>query len=171
MIERALPGIWQERRRLAFVGLLAFLAGFFFYARSDIIVHGLPVGVVTGAVYAAVIVPVALVVCIFAPSIRFLIEAVAVSRFLLSLFVFAFPEIGAVLLGMPLLTAVLVVSSGAILSRTVLHGRIQRQRAGTMILRVKAFFTRSPARIEKPTPFQIGFVGWVDATDPIAIRA
>ena len=171
MIERALPGIWQERRRLAFVGILAFLAGFFFYARSDLVLYSLPAGVVTGAVYAAVIVPVSLVVCVFAPSIRFLIEAVAVSRFLLSLFVFAFPEIGAVLLGMPILTAVIVVSSGAILSRSVLHGRIRRQRAGSLWLRMKAFFTRAPAHIEKPTPFQVSFVSWVDATAPVAIRA
>ncbi|MXQ07036.1 hypothetical protein GQ651_04160 [Alphaproteobacteria bacterium GH1-50] len=171
MIERALPSIWQERRRLAFVGILAFLAGFFFYARSDMVVYGLPAGVVTGAVYASVIVPVSLAVCIFAPSIRFLIEAVAVSRFLISLVVFAFPDLGAVILGMPLLTAMLVVSLGAILSRTVLHGRIVKRRPGSFLKRVKAFFTRMPARLHQPTAFQSRFVSWVDATDPVTVRA
>lgn len=169
MIERIFPTIWKERRRLMFVAVLAFLAGFYFYARSDAMVLGLPASLVIGAVYAAVIVPVSLFVCIFLPSIRFLIEAVAITRLLLAMLVYTYPVLGDVLLVNPMLTAMIVVSSGAILSRTFLHGRIQRPHAEGWWPRVKLFFTRVPAHIEAPTPLQHRFTAWVDATQPVRV--
>lgn len=169
MIERIFPTIWRERRRLAFVAVLAFLAGFYFYLRDDTVVLGLPAGVAVGLIYAAVIVPVSLFVCVFLPSIRFLIEAVAITRLLLAMLVFTYPVLGEVLLGNPVLTAMIVVSSGAILSRTFLHGRMQRPHVDGWWPRIKQFFTRIPAHIESPTPLQHRFTAWVDATQPVRV--
>ena len=104
VIKRIFPTFWRERRRLAFVAVLAFFAGFFFYARLDLMLFGLPAGIVTGLVYAAVIVPVALMICVFMPSVRFLIEAVAITRLILAMLVYTYPILGEVLLQNPLMT-------------------------------------------------------------------
>ena len=169
MLERNFPTFWKERKRLAFVAVLAFLAGFLFYARVDAYVFGVQVGVATGLIYAAVIAPVALIICLFLPRMRFLIEAIAVSRLLVALFVFAFPAIGQELLLQPILMAILVVSLGAVLSRTVLHGKIVRFRARTWrtALRPRHHLRRRPVRLQSATDWQRRFVGWVDDTAPI----
>ena len=169
VIKRIFPTFWRERRRLAFVAVLAFFAGFFFYARLDLMLFGLPAGIVTGLVYAAVIVPVALMICVFMPSVRFLIEAVAITRLILAMLVYTYPILGEVLLQNPLMTAAIVVSSGAILSRSVLHGRMTKPPVEGWMARVRQFFTRVPAHIEAPTPLQHRFTAWVDATPPVRL--
>lgn len=171
VIKRIFPTFWRERRRLAFVAVLAFFAGYFFYARTDLTVMGLPAGVVTGMVYAVMIVPISLLMCIFLPSMRFIIESVAITRLLLAMLAYTYAPVNEVLMGNPMLTAAIVVSSGAILSRTFLHGRMRRPTAPTFSERVKLYFTRLPARIEEPTPLQHSFTAWVDATQPIRVRA
>ena len=113
--------IYCERRRLAFVTSLAFLAGVIFYLRADHQVMGVHVSLVTGAVYAGIIGPTALFFCVVLPSIRFMIEAIAISRLGLSVFVFSLPEWGYKLLSSPMLTAAVIVLGGIAVSR-LLHG-------------------------------------------------
>ena len=169
MLASHFPSFWKERKRLAFVTALAFLAGFLFYARADTYVFGIQIGVATGLAYAAVIAPVTLMICVLAPRMRFLIDAIAVSRLLVALFAFAFPTIGETLLLQPVLLAFLIVSLGAVLSRTVLHGKIIRFRARTWRarLRPRHFLRRRPVRLQSSTNWQRRFVGWVDDTAPI----
>ena len=171
MIERTLPVFWRERRRLAFVGVLAFFAGYFFYARSGMVIHGWPIELITGFVYAAVIVPVAFVVCVLFPSLRFLLESVAITRLMLAMLVYTYPTLGAVVLGSPILTAMIVVSSAALLSRLFLHGRLIRIKPERWTDRLKSIFIWRPARISDPTPLQYRFVSWVDDTEPVRVRA
>ena len=161
--------IYRERKRLAFVTILAFIAGFLFYARLDVRVFGLPAGVVTGLIYAGVIAPVALLVCLFLPSLRFMIEAVAVSRLSVACIVYSFPEVGAVILGSPILTAVIVVSFAVAISRTM-HGRVIREVLPGLRERISQFRDayRVPARVIAG-PWQQRFVGWVDDAVPVRV--
>ncbi len=161
--------IYRERRRLAFVTILAFIGGYLFYARLDIQVFGLPAAVVTGLIYAAVIAPVALLVCLFLPSLRFMIEAVAVSRLCVACIVYSFPEVGAVILASPILTAVIVVGFAVAISRAM-HGRVVRQALPGLRIRIAQFREayRVPARVIAG-PWQQRFVGWVDDAVPVRI--
>ena len=162
------PMIHRERRRLAFVSFMAFLAGFLFYLRADFYINGVHIAVVTGAVYALVVGMSALVVCLLLPSMRFMIEAVAVSRLCLSFFVLAAPNIGYKVLASPMLTAFLVVLGGALISR-LLHGRILRVRTPGWrgrLLPSGALFRRVPVQL-RGTRWQHRFVTWLDDAAPI----
>ena len=86
------------------------------------------IALVTGAIYAGIIGPTALFFCLVLPSIRFFIEAVAMSRLALSIFVFGAPEVGYKVLSSPMLTAALVVLGAAGISR-VLHGKIHKAKS------------------------------------------
>lgn len=160
--------IYLERRRLLFVTSLAFLAGVIFYVRADAEIFGLPVPLVTGAIYAGVVGPTALFFCLVLPSVRFMIEAVAVSRLAFSVFVFSVPEIGYRILSSPFLTAFVVVTGGVLISR-LLHGRIRRLRAANWRERLR------PSRIVSRRPvmwqgraWQHRFVRWIDDDQPLA---
>lgn len=157
--------IYRERRRLTFVTGMAFIAGVLFYARLDAIAFGMPAEIIIGLIYAAVVGPVALLVCVFLPSFRFMVDAVAVSRFLVACFVYAFPGPGSVILASPALTAVIVVGYGVLCSR-VMHGRVIRQPMPALSARIRQG-ERAPARIEA-TPAQHRMVGWLDDVKPIA---
>ena len=164
-------GLWQriyrERRRLAFVTTLAFLAGAIFYLRVDHQVMGVHVSIVSGAIYAGIIGPTALFFCLVLPSIRFFIEAVAISRLALSVFVFGAPEIGYQILTSPMLTAGLIVLGAAGISR-ILHGKIHKAkiRGWREKLHRLRQFTRTPARI-RATEWQQRYVGWIDDAVPV----
>ena len=168
MISGISHAIYRERKRLLFATVLAFIAGYLFYARLDIQILGMPVAVVTGLVYAGVVAPAALLVCLFFPSIRFMIEAIAVSRLSVAWIVYSYPEVGAVILGSPLLTAVIVVGFGVAISR-MLHGRLVRQTMPGLRSRMAQFRVayRVPARVVAG-PWQQRFVGWVDDAVPIS---
>lgn len=160
--------IYRERRRLVFVAFMAFLAGFLFYARADLYILGIHISFITGAVYAVVVGIAALVICLAFPSMRFMIEAVAVSRLMLSFFVLAVPEIGFKILASPTVTAVLVVFGGAVISR-LLHGQILRDRKPGWrgrILPAGSMFRRSPIKLSG-APWQHRFVSWLDDMAPI----
>ncbi|MEQ9040328.1 MAG: hypothetical protein RIE24_18435 [Silicimonas sp.] len=159
--------IYRERRRLLFVTTMAFLAGFIFYSRAHAEIWGLPVPVVTGAIYAGVVGPTALFFCLVMPSIRFMIEAVAVSRLLFSVFVFSVPDIGYRILASPLLTAAVVVLGGIAVSRLI-HGHIQKTRTNGWRdrLRPARILTRAPAQI-RARAWQRRFVGWIDDAQPL----
>ncbi len=161
--------IYRERKRLAFVTILAFISGYLFYARIDAQIFGLPASIVTGLIYACIIAPVALLVCLFLPSLRFMIEAVAVSRLCVACFVYTYPQIGEAILASPLLTAVIVVGFGVGISR-MLHGRVLRQALPSLRVRIAQFRVayRVPARIIAG-PLQQRFVGWVDDAIPVPV--
>ena len=159
--------LFQERRRLGFVIGLAFFSGFFMYLRSELQVFGLPVALVTGGIYAAVVGACALFVCLFLPSMRFMIEAVAVSRLILSLAILAMPGIGPLVLSDPLVTASVIVLGGMAVSRAM-HGRILKERPQGWRARLlpAGGFARVPVRIEA-RPWQQSYVGWMDDTRPV----
>ncbi|MGI9395027.1 MAG: hypothetical protein ACR2OY_10315 [Boseongicola sp.] len=159
--------IYRERKRLAFVTILAFVAGYLFYAKSNVLLFGLPAEMVAGLIYAGVIAPVALLVCIFLPSLRFMIEAVAVSRLCIAWIVFTVPDVGNTIVASPQLNAVIVVGFGAAISR-MLHGRVLRQALPSLRVRLAQFQSayRVPARVVAG-PLQQRFVCWVDDAVPV----
>ena len=168
MLYRLWRRVYCERKRLLFVTSLAFLAGVIFYLRTDQLIWGVPVPLVTGAIYAGVVGPAALFFCLVMPSIRFMIEAIAVSRLLFSLFVFSVPDICYTILASPFATAAVVVGGGAVISR-LLHGRIRKLRlAGWRDrLNLSRIVTRTPARLTARA-WQHRFVGWIDDTPTVA---
>lgn len=115
----------RERRRLAFVTTLAFLAGVLFFWPSNAYLGPVHISIVTGAVYAAVVGCAAALVCVALPRLRFMIEAVAISRLILALAVLSMPDAAQLLLHNPILMALVVVTGGACVSR-VLHGTLDR---------------------------------------------
>lgn len=161
------PTIIRERRRLGFVVLTAFLAGFLFYLRSGLDIHGIPAPFVIGAIYAFVVGLCALLVCLVVPSMRFMVEAVGISRLGLALFVLANPATGYQILANPALTAAIVVTGGVLVSR-LMHGRILRDRRGWRQTVVPGqFFRRAPVRIQA-NAWQHRYVAWIDDDAPIA---
>lgn len=161
--------IYRERRRLLLVTSLAFLAGVIFYLRADNYVMGVHVSIVTGAIYASVVGTTALFFCLVLPSIRFMIEAVAVSRLLFALFVFTEPGIGYALLASPLLTAAIVVGGGIAISR-LMHGNIKTRMPGGWRARFSrtGLFTRRPPLLTA-SPWQHRYVGWIDDAVPVPV--
>ncbi len=147
----------RERRRLSLVTALAFLAGVLFYLPSPVYLGALHISLVTGTVYAVVVGFAAAIVCLLLPRLRFMIEAVAVSRLLISLCVLAIPELGPFLLANPVLMAGVVVAGGACVSR-VMHGRIERG----MQARFAFGPTSHRAVVSRGTPWQTRFVDWID---------
>ncbi|MEM7753433.1 MAG: hypothetical protein AAF230_08475 [Pseudomonadota bacterium] len=117
--------LYQERRRLALVTALAFVAGVLFYLPSQSYVGRVHISLLTGTVYAAVVGLASAIVCVLLPRLRFMIEAVAVSRLILACCVVVTPEIGPLLLGNPLVMATVVVLGGAGISR-LMHGQLVR---------------------------------------------
>ena len=159
--------LYLERRRLAFVAGLAFLAGFFMYLRSDLHISGVHIAWVTGGIYAGVVGGCAVVVCLFLPSMRFMIEAVAVSRLILSLAILAVPGVGTLVLSDPLVTASVIVLGGMALSRAM-HGRILKDRPSGWRARLvpATGMARVPVRIDA-RPWQASYVGWMDDMRPV----
>lgn len=159
--------LYRDRRRLSFVASMAFLAGFLFYLPSGLVVAGVPLAVVTGAVYAVVVGLAAFIICAVFPAMRFMIEAVAVSRLFLSVAFLLLPKAGAIILSSPFLTALFVVGGGVFVSR-LMHGRILRDRrpGWRALLGPADLFRRAPPRL-RGTPFQHRVTGWLDDAVPI----
>lgn len=166
MATGAKPIIYQERKRLLFVAVMAFLAGFLFYIRSDLYIGGVHVSLLTGTVYAVIIGVCALIVCIALPSMRFMIEAIAVSRLVLSLFVVVAPSVGYQILANPFITALITVGGGVAISRLI-HGRLHREKRKGIRghLFPSDMFKRLPVRVEG-TPRQQRFVYWLEDIEP-----
>lgn len=159
--------IYRERRRLLLVTALAFMAGYVFYMRAGAEIWGLPIPLVTGAIYAGVVGPTALFFCLVLPSVRFMIEAVAISRLAFSVFVFSVPDIGYRILASPFLTALVVVLGGIAVSRLI-HGRFHKEKVATWRekLRPTGLFRRAPVRL-RARAWQHRFVGWIDDAQPV----
>lgn len=149
----------QERRRLAFVTSLAFLAGWLFFLSSSVYVGPVHISLVTGAFYALIVGVSTIAICTFVPRFRFMIEAVAVARFVLALALLASPELTRLLLGNPLLMAFAVVTLGTCVSRAM-HGTLERETAPA-----RRFGPASRHTVTAHgSPWQRRFVAWVDGT-------
>lgn len=155
----------RDRRRILLVTAMAYLAGALFYLPFDILIGGVHIALVTGAIYAGVVGCAAVIVCLLFPAMRFMIEAIAVSRLILSCVVFAMPQLGGLLLGNPLLTAFVIVTGGTLVSR-LLHGRFLRERGGRRVVLRIGRSPRHPARL-RARPWQHRLVTWLDDTQPI----
>ncbi|MEM7718632.1 MAG: hypothetical protein AAF222_05465 [Pseudomonadota bacterium] len=156
----------HDRRRLGFVVVLAFLAGVLFFWRSQVYVGSIHISLVTGLVYAVVVGIAAIIICLSMPRLRFMMEAMAMSRLSLAATVMVIPEFGTRLLTQPFLMALILVAGGACLSRLI-HGRIDRG--------PKKLLAFGPANrqsvIALGTPIQRGFVAWVDGSDGLRATA
>ncbi len=160
--------LYRERRRLILVAGLAYLAGALLYLPSQAYIGPVHISLVTGAVYAGVVGIAAIAVCAILPSMRFMMEAVAISRLLLALLVLAEPQLRAFFLGNPLIMAFVLVLGGICISRG-LHGRIEKQSRSL-------FQVRTPwqqAIVRQGTDWQRSFVRWVEGegNSAIAVRA
>jgi hypothetical protein len=146
---------------------MAFLAGVVFYLRADVYIGGIHLSLITGLLYAWIIGACALVVCIALPSMRFMIEAVAVSRLILSFFVFIVPSVGYTILANPVITAFITVGGGMAVSR-LMHGRIRKEARTGWKGRVwpAAMFTRLPVVVHAG-PRQQRFVNWMEDVEPL----
>lgn len=149
--------VYQERRRLVFVTGLAFVAGVLFYWHSSVYLSAVHISLITGGVYAGVVGLAAMTICALLPSMRYMMESVALSRLMLAILFLGNPKLGEQFLSNPLLLAVIVVVGGACISRLI-HGRIERQ---TPPLQT---FRSSPrgATIARGNAWQQGFVDWID---------
>ncbi|MEL7151720.1 MAG: hypothetical protein AAGK71_13355 [Pseudomonadota bacterium] len=156
----------QDRRRLSFVIALAYLAGVLFFWRSHVYLGHVHISLVTGLIYAVIVGIAAVTVCLCLPRLRFMMEAMAMSRLTLAVTVMMVPDLGKIVLSQPFLMALILVAGGACLSR-LLHGRIDRG--------PKTFLAFGPHHRQSVTalgtPFQRGFVAWVDGTGPMRIAA
>ena len=154
--------LYRERRRLLLVAGLAFLAGALFYWPSSAYVGGIHVSLVTGAIYALVVGTAALTICWLLPTMRFMMEAVAIARLALALLVLAQPELRALFLGNPFLMALVVVGGGLCISR-LMHGRLVRE--------PKRFyhipFAARQAAVLRARPWQHRLVSWLDDAEPV----
>lgn len=109
---------------MAVLVVLAFPAGYLLYAPYDgISVHGMPVPVYAGLLYAAGISGAGLLTCLVLPAMRFTIEAIAVGRLMLAAFVQLVPAVAVVLPTAPVTQATLIVAAGCIVFRVV-HGSV-----------------------------------------------
>lgn len=161
--------VHYERRRLYFVTLTAFLAGILFYARLDMVLFGLPAPFVVGLIYALIIGIAALFVCILAPSFRFMLEAIAISRLGIAALAFGFPTLGETILASPVLNACIVVGFGVAVSR-VIHGRIIRTARTGLRARLRSYATEGRGKVRVAgSAWQRSYVGWMD--DAVAVAA
>lgn len=159
--------LYRERKRLTFVTTLAFLAGVIFYLHAEFPIAGIPFPLITGTIYAVIIGATAAFFCVVMPSIRFMIEAMAISRLMFAVFVFSFPEIGYPILFSPFAAATVVVLGGFVVSRVV-HGRITKKKARTLAdhFSLSRYTRREPALLNARA-WQHSFVRWIDDTSPV----
>lgn len=160
--------IHLERRRLYFVTLLAFAAGVLFYARLDMILFGLPAPFIVGLIYAFIIGFAALVVCILAPSFRFMLEAIAISRLAIAGLAYSVPALGQTILASPVLNAVIVVGFGVAVSR-LMHGRVLRSTRVGLRTRLRTYAVEGRGNVRVAgTVWQRNYVSWMDDTVAVA---
>ena len=161
-----LAALYRERRRIGLVTLLAFVAGVLFFLPSGLYVGPVHISLVTGAVYAAVVGIAAILICIFLPRMRFMIEAVAISRLAIAVSVALVPNIGPALHGSPLFMAFIVVLGGVLVSRLI-HGPIDRGPKQRFAVGPRTY----RAVAANGTRWQRGFVAWVEGSVPRPVTA
>lgn len=161
MQSRLAVSLVRNRRRLVLVSFLAFVAGYVIALPAD---HGgsvLPLPVLAGLAYVAVISPTSLLVCVLLPSLRFMVEAMAFARLTVALFVASAPGAGMVLLSAPVVMASLTIAVAFLISR-FMHGRPAApapRPEGSWIKRLIGPATAPP---KAETPLQIRYTEWVE---------
>ena len=161
--------VYLERRRLYFVTLMAFAAGILFYARLNFQILGLPAPFFIGLFYAFVIGTAGLMVCIFAPSFRFMLEAIAISRLAVAFLAFFAPAIGDTIIASPILNACIVVGFGVGISRLI-HGRITSPARLGLRARLRRYASEGRTNVSVTgNAWQRSYVGWMD--DAVAVAA
>jgi hypothetical protein len=126
-------GAWQwlrrihrERRRLAFVSLMAFLAGYLLYRGIPGQAFGLPVPVFTGLFYAAFVGTAAIATTLLLPRLRFTLEMVAISRVIFAVMVSMFPELLRPVLDDPFQNATTIILGAAAVHWVISSGMMDR---------------------------------------------
>lgn len=114
---------FDNRYRIGFAVVMAYIAGVIFYMNYDVQVFGMPLPIFTGLIYGVVVGPAAYLTCLFLPAFTTLIETTAVSRLFLAIGVANYPETGKNIMASPVATATIVVG-GAILLRMFLSSRM-----------------------------------------------
>jgi hypothetical protein len=118
--------VYRERRRLAFVSLMAFVAGYLLYRGIPGQAFGLPIPIFTGLFYAAFVGTAAVATTLLLPRLRFTLEMVAISRVVFATFVSFFPEILRPVLDNPFQNATTVIVGAAAAHWLVSSGLLDR---------------------------------------------
>lgn len=105
--------LYFERRRLTLAGLLAFVAGFSLHAHVNSSAFGVPFPVFTGFLYAGLVVLTAALTTYLLPTVRWLIDGIAVSR--LGFAVWVVGVHGQEIAASPIASATIVVGGAIIL--------------------------------------------------------
>ncbi|MDW4549837.1 hypothetical protein R5H32_10770 [Defluviimonas sp. D31] len=112
----------EARRLILFATVMAFAAGVVSFLRYDVAIHGLPLPIITGALYALFVGTAATVTSVLLPALCAMIEAVAISRFGVAVVAFGAPDFGLALHQSPLFGAAAVIG-GAVLVRKLMGGK------------------------------------------------
>ena len=112
----------EARRLILFATVMAFAAGVVSFLRYDVAIHGLPLPIITGALYALFVGTAATVTSVLLPALCAMIEAVAISRLGVAVAAFGAPDFGLALHQSPLFGAAAVIG-GAILVRKLMGVR------------------------------------------------
>ncbi|MES0826621.1 hypothetical protein [Ruegeria sp. SCP11] len=105
--------VYLERRRLAFIGVLSFVAGVALYSHMGITPGGIPVPIIIGLIYMAAVMGAAALTTYFLPRLRRITDAVAVTR--LGFAVWVASTHSYELASSPLVSATIVVGSAILL--------------------------------------------------------
>lgn len=106
---------YLQRRRLASIGVLAFVAGYLLYSHVDATAMGMPMPVYVGLLYLVSVIVTASISIYYFPSLFRLIDCIAITRL-----VFAISIVGTEsyeIAASPLACATIVVGGAIILSR------------------------------------------------------
>lgn len=130
MLATAVQRFREAQRLILFATLLSFAAGVMTFLRYDLVVHGMPLPLFTGLLYAGFVGTAAAVTSIVLPALRAMIEAAAISRFGVALAAFGLPEFGAAIQQSPLFSATLIVAGAIAIRKLLATGRFARLSVG-----------------------------------------
>ncbi|WP_170576021.1 hypothetical protein [Ruegeria atlantica] len=105
--------VYLERRRLALIGALSFVAGVILYSHMGTTPGGVPVPIIIGLIYMVAVVGAAALTTYFLPRLRRITDAVAVTRLGFALWVASTHSYE--LASSPLVSATVVVGSAILL--------------------------------------------------------
>jgi hypothetical protein len=105
----------EARRLILFATGMAFAAGVIAFLRHDVTVHGMPLPLFTGLLYAGFVGAAATVTGVALPALGPFVEATAIARLGAAVLAFGSPEAGAALQQSPLLGATVVVGGAVVI--------------------------------------------------------
>ncbi len=107
----------DARRLILFATGMAFAAGVIAFLRHDVTVHGMPLPLFTGLLYAGFVGAAAAVTSVALPALGPFVEATAIARLGAAVLAFGSPEAGAALQQSALLSATVVVGGAVMIRR------------------------------------------------------